>query len=120
MKIEHEMQLLCPPNMTTDEAAQSIIDKLLDQCPDAFLTTGAPTIQQTPEMIIASVRFTSTMFDHAFGMALQTLISEIEEFRDVIVTESALPQTQKEEYVTILFALLDRITNKYQSQNKEE
>lgn len=118
MKIEHEMQLLCPPSMTADEASQNVIDKLLAQCPDAFLTAGAPSIKETPEMVIASVRFTSTMFDYAFGMALQTFISEIEDFRDTIVTEEDLPLTQKEEYVTVLFALLDRIISKYQTDKE--
>ena len=111
--IEHELQLLCPHTMSTDEASQTIIDKLMEQCPDAFLVAGAPTITQTPEMVIASVRFTSTMFDHAFKMAMNYFIQEVETFRDHILNEPNLPLTQKEEYVTVLFALLDRIIDNY-------
>ena len=118
MKIEHEMQVLCPPSMNKEAATERVIEHLLEQCPDAYLTAGAPTFTETPEMLIATLRFTSVMFDHAYAMALETFIDEIEHFRDVILAEEGMPLTQKEEYVTVLFALLDRIITKYQQGDK--
>lgn len=117
ISIQHELQLLCPPDMATDEARNHLIDKLLSSCPDAMLTDGAPSLKETPEMLIATVRFTSQMFDHAYSMALDTVLGEVETMHQWIDI-SPLPDEQKQEYHIVLTALTDRISEKYQTEKE--
>lgn len=118
ISIHHELQLLCPPEMETDAARKHLIDKLLSSCPDAMLTDGAPSIKETPEMVIATVRFTSQMFDHAYSMAIESVMAEVEVMHDWI-DASPLPSEQKEEYHIVLGALTDRISEKYQIEKEQ-
>lgn len=117
ISIQHELQLLCPPDMETDKARDYLIDRLLSSCPDAMLSDGAPSIKETPEMVIATVRFTSQMFDHAYSMAIQSVLSEVDTMREWI-NASPLPAEQKEEYHIVLQALTDRISEKYQTEKE--
>ena len=117
ISIEHELQLLCPPDMCTSEARTYLIDKLLASCPDAMLTDGAPSIKETPEMVIATIKFTSQMFDHAYSMAIESVLSEVEVLHDWI-DSSPLPSEQKQEYHIVLGALTDRISDKYQIEKE--
>ena len=118
ISIQHELQLLCPPDMETEEARTHLIDKLLASCPDAMLTDdGAPVVKETPEMVIATVRFTSQMFDHAYSMAIQSVMSEVEVMHDWI-DSSPLPSEQKQQYHIVLGALTDRISDKYQIEKE--
>lgn len=117
ISIQHELQLLCPPDMDTNEARTHLIDKLLASCPDAMLTDGAPSIKETPEMVIATIRFTSQMFDHAYSMAIESVLTEVEVLHDWI-DSSPLPSEQKQEYHIVLGALTDRISDKYQIEKE--
>lgn len=118
ISIQHELQLLCPPDMESTAAREYLIDKLLSSCPDAMLTDdGAPSIKETPEMLIATVRFTSQMFDHAYSMAIQSIMSEVETMHEWIDT-SPLPDEQKQEYHIVLGALTDRISDRYQIEKE--
>ena len=117
INIQHELQLLCPPDMASDEARNHLIDKLLASCPDAMLTDGAPSIKETPEMVIATIKFTSQMFDHAYSMAIESVLSEVEVLHDWI-DSSPLPSEQKQEYHIVLGALTDRISDKYQIEKE--
>lgn len=117
ISIQHELQLLCPPDMDTNEARTHLIDKLLASCPDAMLTDGAPSIKETPEMVIATIRFTSQMFDHAYSMAIESVLTEVETLHDWI-DSSPLPSEQKQEYHIVLGALTDRISDKYQIEKE--
>ena len=117
ISIQHELQLLCPPDMATEEARTYLIDRLLSSCPDAMLSDGAPSIKETPEMVIATGRFTSQMFDHAYSMAIQSVLSEVDTMREWI-NASPLPAEQKEEYHIVLQALTDRISEKYQTEKE--
>ena len=117
ISIQHELQLLCPPDMDTSEARTHLIDKLLASCPDAMLTDGAPSIKETPEMVIATIKFTSQMFDHAYSMAIESVLSEVEVLHDWI-DSSPLPSEQKQEYHIVLGALTDRISDKYQIEKE--
>lgn len=117
ISIQHELQLLCPPDMDTNEARTHLIDKLLASCPDAMLTDGAPSIKETPEMVIATIKFTSQMFDHAYSMAIESVLTEVEVLHDWI-DSSPLPSEQKQEYHIVLGALTDRISDKYQIEKE--
>lgn len=117
ISIQHELQLLCPPDMASEEARTHLIDKLLSSCPDAMLTDGAPSIKETPEMVIATIRFTSQMFDHAYSMAIESVLSEVETMHEWI-DSSPLPSEQKQEYHIVLGALTDRISEKYQIEKE--
>lgn len=117
ISIQHELQLLCPPDMDTSEARTYLIDKLLASCPDAMLTDGAPSIKETPEMVIATIKFTSQMFDHAYSMAIESVLTEVEVLHDWI-DSSPLPSEQKQEYHIVLGALTDRISDKYQIEKE--
>lgn len=117
ISIQHELQLLCPPDMDTNEARTHLIDKLLASCPDAMLTDGAPSIKETPEMVIATIKFTSQMFDHAYSMAIESVLTEVETLHDWI-DSSPLPSEQKQEYHIVLGALTDRISDKYQIEKE--
>lgn len=117
ISIQHELQLLCPPDMDTNEARTYLIDKLLASCPDAMLTDGAPSIKETPEMVIATIKFTSQMFDHAYSMAIESVLTEVEVLHDWI-DSSPLPSDQKQEYHIVLGALTDRISDKYQIEKE--
>lgn len=117
ISIQHELQLLCPPDMEGETARDHIIDRLLSSCPDAMLTDGAPSITETPEMVIATVRFTSQMFDHAYSMAIDSVMSEVTTMRKWI-DASPLPSEQKQEYHIVLTALTDRISERYQIEKE--
>ena len=117
ISIEHELQLLCPADMAGDDARTYLIDKLLSSCPDAMLTEGAPSVTQTPEMVIATVKFKSQMFDHAYSMAIESVLSEIETMQDW-VEAVPLPSEQKQEYHIVLAALTDRIRERYQMEKE--
>lgn len=118
ISIQHELQLLCPPDMGSDDARTHLIDKLMASCPDAMLTEdGAPSVKETPEMVIATVRFTSQMFDHAYSMAIESVMSEVETMHEWI-DSSPLPSEQKQEYHVVLAALTDRISERYQIEKE--
>lgn len=100
---------MMPGTATDQDVVEGIIEEMLNVYPDAMLVSGAPQIDRHADNVIATVEFSSKIYDRALRIASQAIFSQMEFYTNSLKDAPFLTDDQSDSYIAVIQALIDRV-----------